>query len=577
MRPYSLSVIAFCAVGTVMFAACNSAGSTKGGTFIGGSTTTISNQAQSPSAQTTAFQPIANGPSTAGGVSVTIPHLLLGAAAFGLSGGAILDGPGAATFNGLSFMKFVPDTGTPTLAIYQAMPQSFSDGLIAWGRWTYNPNEPASSQSLYNINGAAGPVGGGSFSYVLGAPTPIANLPQSGTATYSLIGATIPTSDDPNNFANERNRFVAGALSVLWGSATAKIGVDFTVLGGGGVNTFQATSTGGLANPSQSQISLTPGTATFAGTLATTASTPVTCFGGPCTTSIDGFFVGQNAERAGLAYVVNVNAGSDALYGTAAFTAGASTGSSTGLLSQTNPVNVTVSGGPSNPAFLVSNNGSIAQNPDLSLSIINVSSGVATYTSGSTSSTEVGSDGIITWGRWLNGTPGGSVFGSPPNALTGTASLHYIAGVPTAPSALPASGTATFTLLGATSPTFGNGVGGTGTVTGGTLSVLWGGSATTKVGMDLSLTMPSDAIYRIVTTGGLMTPSTSEISIQSGSSLFSGNIAMPSTGRACTGSACTANVSGFFAGATAQRAGVAYSITNAVPSNGVFGVAAFTR
>jgi hypothetical protein len=60
-----------------------------------------------------------------------------------------------------------------------------SDGILAWGRWT----------GPVVVNGGAitfGPNQG--YHYVVGIPT--ATMPTSGTATYSLIGATAPTYMD---------------------------------------------------------------------------------------------------------------------------------------------------------------------------------------------------------------------------------------------------------------------------------------------------------------------------------------------------------------------------------------------
>ncbi|MBV8169442.1 MAG: hypothetical protein JO021_21785, partial [Alphaproteobacteria bacterium] len=191
-------------------------------------------------------------------------------------------------------------------------------------------------------------------------------------------------------------------------------------------------------------------------------------------------------------------------------------------------------------------------------------------------------------------------------------SLHFIAGVPA--TALPGNGQFSYQLIGATSPTFTDGSGSPGKLTG-TMSVLFGSvpsrfytnssgqpiftsySASIPgftVGLDLSVAMPGDATYQITTIGGAGNPS-AQISQFSGTQgvvisqgpfgqpeRFSGNpiIIAPAGSRACPngGSSCSGNVLGVLLGTNATRAALAYYIGAFQGSTpGINGVAAFRR
>jgi hypothetical protein len=630
MRPYTL-LLSGCALGAVVaFSACNAPG--PGGRYVVGTASsdlgTVNGTTQqtatpfnqnaggadavltNPAVQSTLAQrgieggtgpristPPAGGPGT----------YVLAAAAQGLA--SMLRGPGTATFAGTNLREFSAE-GTTLQNTGGLSGNLFGDNVIAWGRWSYNPNLAVEVNSFFKTttNGQTtlGPSTGGAFHFLIGTPTPVANLPASGVVNYSLFGSTHPTTRSLNPADQNANALLGASMAVLWGGADTRIGIDFLLAmttGDGVSHSWQATSTGGLANPGASQIRLVQGTSTFSGSIGATTTDPTKCvfMGRSCSASVNGLFAGSTAERAGFAYEIVDPGSGPVIWGTAAFTAGstASPGgsptppggsptppggsptppgpSTVTLLSRTSPIATTFSGGPNESPFLVSNSGSVAQNADGSINSLAVSAGVGSFTRGTTSSSEVGGDTMITWGRWTDGTPGGVLFGGSPGALSANQALHYIAGVPTPTANLPASGNAIYTMMGATSPTFGNGVGGPGTVTAGALSVAWGGAATTKIGLDVSLTMAGDTSYRIQTTGGIATPGNSQIGINAGTSLFSGNVPMSAIGRACNGGGCSANIAGFFAGNAAERAGVAFGITNGNLANGVFGAAAFRQ
>jgi hypothetical protein len=179
------------------------------------------------------------------------------------------------------------------------------------------------------------------------------------------------------------------------------------------------------------------------------------------------------------------------------------------------------------------------------------SSGSPVVGIGSGSQADFGSDGILAWGRWtgtvnLNGTP---MTYSPDQGL------HYVVGMPTA--MMPTAGSATYSLIGASRPTYMAGNTAPGTVTGGTLTATF---ASTFVNLNLSgftVAMP-DRTY-----------------VMAGSGCGSGSAFALSTSVTGCFSGCSGTVQGFFAGASAERVGMAYHISDS--PNNVAGAAAFSK
>ena len=169
-------------------------------------------------------------------------------------------------------------------------------------------------------------------------------------------------------------------------------------------------------------------------------------------------------------------------------------------------------------------------------------------------------DGILAWGRWT----GQTMPGAGTTTYSENQGLHYVIGTPTP--VLPTAGTATYTLAGATRPTYMNDTGiGPGTFSG-SLSVNFGTTAVSTV--DWRVTMP-DRTYSIDNTA---------LSLQSGS-------AFAATGAVTQGclnpASCSTDISGFFAGANAERFGAGYRINDGAGqvANGtaVVGAAAFSK
>ena len=179
-------------------------------------------------------------------------------------------------------------------------------------------------------------------------------------------------------------------------------------------------------------------------------------------------------------------------------------------------------------------------------------------------SSEVGSvPGVIEWGKWIGGpTSAGGFY----NNLTFGANqgLNYIVGVPASP--MPITGIGSFTLLGATIPTFSDGNGGglgSGTMTAGTATVNFG-TGSISANMTLAFT---NGNYSLLMTNGTFTPA--------GTAGLNGNGTLTFNGGSiniCGGTPCSANFAGFAAGLNASHLGIVYDAlsrtTNVFSING---------
>ncbi len=171
------------------------------------------------------------------------------------------------------------------------------------------------------------------------------------------------------------------------------------------------------------------------------------------------------------------------------------------------------------------------------------------------------SGGVVGWGRWTTGNAivGFSGGGSVPVSLTGSSSHHYAIGIPTA--VMP-SGSATYSLAGATSPTLTSGSGAPGTLNSANLVADFASAAVT-LNMDMTVNRNN-----YVTTDLPMF-----LGQAPNDFTFSGSGVTNST--SCV-STCFTNVEGFFAGSDASHAGLAYK-TNISGTDYINGAAAFTK
>ncbi|MGH8664517.1 MAG: hypothetical protein ACREUX_09645, partial [Burkholderiales bacterium] len=189
------------------------------------------------------------------------------------------------------------------------------------------------------------------------------------------------------------------------------------------------------------------------------------------------------------------------------------------------------------------------------LTVFNASQGA--FDLGTGTHADFGTDGILAWGRWV----GTVTANSSPQTYSGNQGVHYVIGLPTA--VMPTSGTATYTLLGATSPTYVDGAVSPGTFSG-VLAVDFGGALRTPA-VDMTLGVGiGGRTYAVVGTAFIS------------SGVFSGNPTVTDVSGAC-GSGCTASVQGFFAGPSAERAGLGYHINDSIIKKDIVGAAAFAK
>lgn len=182
---------------------------------------------------------------------------------------------------------------------------------------------------------------------------------------------------------------------------------------------------------------------------------------------------------------------------------------------------------------------------------------------------EFGTDGILAWGRWAGpATVTSSWFeGTSGQNYGPNEGLHYVVGMPT--TTMPTTGSATYVLLGATSPTFLDGSGTPGTfsfASGGGMSVsFFAGGATLNL-VNAQVNMPATGMYTM--NGGT--------TICGSTSSFSYFPSVTGDGSNCF-CGCSSFVQGFFAGTSAERAGLAYHISDFLASKQIVGAAALTK
>src|SRR6266571_3038675 len=195
--------------------------------------------------------------------------------------------------------------------------------------------------------------------------------------------------------------------------------------------------------------------------------------------------------------------------------------------------------------------------------ILDCSSGVACFTVPATftlagTQMEASNDGFLSWGRWtgdilVNGTLG---------TLTANQGLHYVTGIPTPAASMPTGGSFTYSLIGATRPTFADGSAAPGVLNSASLT---GDFTTQNVSVSLSATAGGSTYSG--TAGGLIS-----------GALFTASGLATGTGTSCSAS-CTLGVNGFFSGTGATHAGLLYQFTGVQggTTTTLNGAAAFAR
>jgi hypothetical protein len=186
---------------------------------------------------------------------------------------------------------------------------------------------------------------------------------------------------------------------------------------------------------------------------------------------------------------------------------------------------------------------------DATGTMIGLDDGRGTSLIGTSTSIRDGTDGIISWGRWTNGVTGGTgIFGG---LDTRGAPLHGVAGLPT-PS-MP-TGSASYSMIGATPPSCDTGC--SATLNSSSLLVTFD---TNRVDLNMDVTI-----------GGIRYFTSNPALLVISGSGFSG------TGSLVGASGASLQAKGFFAGDAAARAGLSYHIGTFVPEN-VSGAIAYQK
>jgi FecR-like protein len=177
---------------------------------------------------------------------------------------------------------------------------------------------------------------------------------------------------------------------------------------------------------------------------------------------------------------------------------------------------------------------------------------------------EFGTDGVLAWDRWTGNVLTVVGTGLPTiQTLTSNQGLHTVVGVPTPAASMPTGVTYTYNMIGATSPTFGNGAAAPGVV-----------NSASLVGNFLN----NQATVNLSATAGGTTYSGSATGSITGATFVTTGGTATSTGGTfgCSGG-CQLGVNGFFSGAGATHAGVVYQITGLIAATSLNGAVAFGR
>lgn len=162
---------------------------------------------------------------------------------------------------------------------------------------------------------------------------------------------------------------------------------------------------------------------------------------------------------------------------------------------------------------------------------------------GSAKNLNVGLDGVVQWGRWADG----KLAGNDAFTVNAKQGFHYALGALSA--ALPANGSQSYVLVGATPVTMGDGSVDVGTATA-TARAAFG--APTAVGVSIELSI-GGVTYKVESSGGTATPATSQVTAWDAEhpARLGGVPPKPTTGMCADG--CNLSVQGFFAGVNAAQ------------------------
>ena len=314
--------------------------------------------------------------------------------------------------------------------------------FAGWGYWdTGRISYDNSGQLVQEANGGSYDFSQG-VHYIVGRPTPLAQMPMTGTANYILIGGTAPTAFDGESFR----------VGTLTG---AGLNVDF---GAGRLNAFVNTV---FMNGGQSVAVQVSGYGYIDGTTFYADSYGNGYYYGDGD-SYYGFFIGDQAVRAGLVYQ-GYGSSVGTVQGSAVFLkAGAGlafteqAGMSAMFASTDDYLFDYYPRGDVDPSYgtgyFVGNQLYLHDDGEDSYNGYGYG-GSSTYLATSKAVSQAGSRGnpgdadFIGWGYWAKGTIQSQYSGSSVEGV------HYLVGRPTTDAQMPIEGTATYTMVGGTSPT----------------------------------------------------------------------------------------------------------------------------
>ena len=171
---------------------------------------------------------------------------------------------------------------------------------------------------------------------------------------------------------------------------------------------------------------------------------------------------------------------------------------------------------------------------------------------------DFGTDGILTWGRWI----GPVTLPTGPENYSQNQGFHYVVGLPTP--VLPTNGTtATYVVSGFSRPTYIDGS----TLPGNSVTGFTGSLSVTFAPAQANITGAFQAQMPDHTYAWNVIGSTASANFSLASTPTSG----------CVAGGCAIQTQGFFAGPTAERAGLGYTIDDTTRSKQVVGAAALSK
>ncbi len=389
--------------------------------------------------------------------------------------------------------------------------------------------------------------------------TPTTAIPTTGTVSYTVVGQTTPTV--PGGASTFTGAGLNLTLGVTFDSAP-KFGYRGSISGalnGQAVSLFVASPGGALA-PSLTNVFLSQGALSlYGGTSALSSATGPICTGTQsCSFAANFISGGAGASMFALGYGIIDNANSTSILNGAAVlgnpTAAAGGGGATTTKTYSNQTFATVFNG----SNLTADPTTIVATPDGKLTSWVTSGGSLIQRGTNTDYDSGGIDGVIGWTRWAGGstqTPTGTS-GNTFSVTGGEASVWG-----THATAVPTTGTATYMVLGSTTPIYHTNASGTdslGTLKSASLTVAF---STLKLGVS-GVVNGGGNDYTFSSAGGTATPS-----ITLNGTTFAGTGTASVTGGALTsGAPGTGTLNVFLAGPAASNAGLTYKLN--ATSNG---------